>query len=359
MNEPRNLDPFFECVAKALNKSKRAVTILAALTSMGLLALFSMVFMSDRTATVGQIQSFVFILFCLALMFAVPFFQLYKKSKFYKRKDFKWFIKNPESVLSYTISQQSNDLPSVELKGKSNTTKINVGMELSEVEKRLFQAFPHLKPDYEIGNKTENIYNIRNTVSRNILLQNIPSELRKYFVPKIEFTRSFVRKNMPQIVLMAFLSIVFFVLLYHYFVGVPSFPPESNSPLTIIILYFSGLLSFISILSISSKYTEQADWLEYFQSNMNEVAWIYPTKSKTSINYIPTGTVFTIQIHNSKGKQIMVYTPKDQNAEVMQWLSEYFPNAIIGFSHEYEKQYSDDPKNFLNKVKLNANYKTF
>ncbi|WP_177762160.1 hypothetical protein [Flavobacterium sp. I3-2] len=345
----KKLDPLFEIIKKETNQSKRALIFLGLpvllLVVYGSVKLFSSIEAAEITTKL--VLNYLLFIFCIGMMFGIGFYSIKKRENFYKRKDFQWFIKHPEDVISYQII--AGGIPKIELIGENNKSTFIFNSSELEAEKILKRTFPNI----EINKKRvddflfeEEILETQK-VNKNILLQNIPADLKIYFLSIENYKTEYYKKKKYSIFLMVFVLLVFLTSAISFFTGFPDFFIFGYRSISFYILI---VLSLIFILFRYDDYKETKEWLIYFQKKQSEIIWIYPTETQNSINGIRTGKTKAIYVCNSKGKKLYVLPFEDLEYTYF-WLTSYFDNAISGFSYEYESLYTNQPHSFVQQIK--------
>lgn len=347
----KDLAQFLDLIKATFNKRKRSLKIFAFI--IGLIITFASIsfFSNSPTLLSSQVYSYLFIILSVIFMFAIGFHSLNKKSRVQDREDFQWFINNPQNVKSYQIIGGTES--KIILTGSNQKCIIPINLSLYEVEKSLFQAFPHLNPKKESESNNENntpppLLLEETTVEKSLLLDNIPNELKKYFIAEKHYYQEYIRTKKTSIIISLVLFIICFLSGLSFFTGYPDFFIFGYKNIAFYLLIWVGLLV---ILYRYEDYTLTKQWLKYFQIEPSKIVWIYISESKNSVNYIPLGKSYGLYFASNDGKKLHIPIASDNINQVYLWASLYFDYATLGYLHQYEDLFKNNPKNFSEKTK--------
>ena len=77
-------------------------------------------------------------------------------------------------------------------------------------------------------------------------------------------------------------------------------------------------------------------------SEAKDVIWIYPYIVTHKTYFITTGKTYYVRLRFANGKMAQVQTKKENNEEVMNYLSRMIPDAIFGYSNDLEHMFNKD-----------------
>ncbi len=77
-------------------------------------------------------------------------------------------------------------------------------------------------------------------------------------------------------------------------------------------------------------------------SETKDVIWIYPYIVTHKTYFVTTGKTYYVRLRFANGKMAQVQTKKENNEEVMNYLTRMIPDAIFGYSDDLERMYNKD-----------------
>jgi hypothetical protein len=77
-------------------------------------------------------------------------------------------------------------------------------------------------------------------------------------------------------------------------------------------------------------------------SEAKDVIWIYPYIVTHKTYFVTTGKTYYVRLRFANGKMAQVQTKKENNEEVMNYLSRMIPDAIFGYSNDLEHMFNKD-----------------
>jgi hypothetical protein len=82
----------------------------------------------------------------------------------------------------------------------------------------------------------------------------------------------------------------------------------------------------------------------------DEIIWIYKKRTKHSVNFIPTGTTYSLVLRDTRGKTAEMSAPEQNIDAYLVSLREQAPWVIFGYNGELEKLYKKQMPAFFQVV---------
>jgi|GEM_PF-7123027 len=306
-----------------------------------------MVWTNVQNAKMGNEDDYLImkclLLFTFIAVFGISFYSL-KNSKRKRIRDFIYFIDNPDTLISYQII--AAEVTKLTLTGISHNATFSVGLSPLEVEELLFEIFPYLQKNKEHRESKSEATVINEfqpkpqKIDKSVLMQNIPSVLKKYFDEKYK-----PKLGCLPYIFVIILSCIIMSLIGRF--GWYNFGifEVGNSYW----VYFTPLFLIFGIALFSGD--SDGRKIHDLLKNPENVIWIYLKKTKDE-SILSFGSKTTIVIADVKKRHEVSLFNKDEE-ETLLWLSQYCPIAIVGFYYEWDKIYEKNPNEFLTLIRNN------
>jgi len=205
----------------------------------------------------------------------------------------------------------------------------------------------------------------------NILIINILCLLFSLFVIIFSLPDSPILAIIFMIVLL--ISIYYFYILYGRFKDYRTHPlyirfSRFENPLKISELIENELNNKVIYTRGNWIITEQ--WMiekssyDFFAVHRSEIVWVYPTETHRSVNFVPTGTTYSISVmYNLKttnikgGIQILGQISSEKSMDTLNIIERFAPWAIYGFDKQIQELWQNKPDIMIQKV--NEAYQQF
>lgn len=205
-----------------------------------------------------------------------------------------------------------------------------------------------------------------NLLILNILLSIFLLLIFSFFLKKIDLT-------LIIFILLLLIPIYFFYKLYERFFDYRNHPLYTkflrfDNPQKIENLIENELKNKVILSQNGFTLTEhwiiQESWFDFFVISYTEILWVYIKETKHSVNFIPTGTTYSIQIryrlintHNPHDTimEIDFQSSKEEASNCFLIIQNNAPWAFFGFDPEIKNQWDTNPNSMVNAVHSRMN----